>query len=103
MLRSCEVRADAFISKLIKMSSSIWVVEGDLAVIWRARSGDLAAVLIWRDLALPDLASIWQSGGIEKVNAKELNADLAKRVIWQRGNPIHMASIAEHGPANLVP
>ena len=80
-----------------------WVVEGDLAVIWRARSGDLAALLIWHDLALPDLASIWQSGGIEKVNANELNADLAKRVIWQRGNPIHMASIAEHGPADLVP
>ena len=80
-----------------------WVVEGDLAVIWRTRSGDLAALLIWHDLALPDLASIWQSGGIEKVNANELNADLAKRVIWQRGNPMHVASIAEHGPANLVP
>ena len=72
-------------------------------MIWRARSGDLAALLIWHDLALPDLASIWQSGGIEKVNANELNADLAKRVIWQRGNPIHMASIAGHGPANIVP
>ena len=75
----------------------------DKPIWWSTQSGDLATLLIWHDLALPDLASIWQSGGIEKVNANELNADLAKRVIWQRGNPIHMASIAEHGPANLVP
>ena len=64
----------------------VWVVEGNLAPIWRRQSDNLEAWPIWSNLASTNLAANYQAGprqtGPRQIGIRLLDANLA---VWQPG------------------